>query len=286
MALYRCPVNTRHAEIKKNMSFENVAADGRGEKDGEVILLWIFKDSNTALTYQNETNIKRAYERWKTHGYSVKLWTFRPTPALDGLRGIDVCFIEDHIADEPYLRDLFSESVPVYLRVDVAKMIVPYFVMRSTWKRPRLWSWIFGRTNEGPSHCVVSDIDIEGGCDSTTPLEDVVPKEKLNAHGFLMAENGRKYENWFLVFKNEEAVVRSIEDFFIRQRLTYFSSQGVWNVLPHFYRYLQVRRGKMGFKFDDREVMPDDVLGYGYYGELGFELDSVCRRSSVETRVW
>ena len=29
----------------------------------------------------------------------------------------------------------------------------------------------------------------------------------------------------------------------------------------------------MGFKIDDGEVAPDDVLGYGYYGLFGFELD-------------
>jgi hypothetical protein len=112
------------------MSFENVAADGKGEKDGEVILLWIFQTSDTALTKQNEMNIKRAHEMWTTHGYGVKLWTFQPTRALDSLRGIvDVCFIEHHIADDPYLRVLFLEHVPLYLRVDVAKMIIPYFVV-------------------------------------------------------------------------------------------------------------------------------------------------------------
>ena len=281
--------STKNDEKRRSSMSVEYTIDAGGVVDassGEVVLLWIFKDSNTALTEQNEINIKEAYDMWASHGYRVKLWTFQQTSALSGLRelGIDISFIKDHIADEPYLQKVFSEKVPVYLRVDVAKMIVPYFIMKKTYEES-WWSRFFGKTNEGPSHCIVSDIDIGGAC--VGDLKNIVPIQKLNTHGFLVAEDGKGIENWFLIFKNEKGVLRAIEEFFIKQELEYFSSEGVFHNLTLFYHYVQIRRGKRNYYLEDgTKIPPDKVLTHAYNKRDSRRMNLTIYGINTGDRVW
>ena len=175
-------------------------------------------------------------------------------------------------------------------------MIIPYFVMKP--KSYGLWNY-FSRQSSAPMFCIVADIDITDSKDIKVAcgkhgnpislkkqhLLSSAMKQRLETHGFLMGLDPRRlYENWFLIFKNEKDILRSIHDFFIKGKIKYYSSQAVWNILPVFYRYTQLLRGKMGF-YEDEEYK-DEVIGIervlenygGYNRDMGFSLDGYFQK--------
>ena len=280
-------------------SFEIIAAPTEDHNENiEVILLWIL-DKDTSILGEVDKTLRYAYGMWESYGYRVTVWTMCQTPLWTEMQkqGFKISYLNNYINENEYLKNLFSVEIPLYLRIDVAKMIIPYFVM----KRKSYGLWNFSRQSSAPMFCIVADIDITDSKDindacgkdgNSISLEkqhllSLAMKKRLKTHGFLMGLGAWGHENWLLIFKNEKEILRSIEDFFIKSKIKYYSSQAVWTILPVFLRYTQLLRGKMGFYEDEDEDEDKKVIDiYRVLEKLWILQFSECFSNSILQSRW
>ena len=140
------------------MSSSIIHAEDDHSESIEVILLWIL-DKDTSILGESERALRYAYEMWESYGYRVTVWTMYQTPYWKEMQkqGFKISYLNKYINDNNYLKNLFSVEIPPYVRVDVAKMIIPYFVMKRSYG---FWNYFFSSQSSAPMFCIVADIDI------------------------------------------------------------------------------------------------------------------------------
>jgi hypothetical protein len=195
----------------------------------EVVFIWINKQKQI-INQEIKDRIVRNMKKWKTYNPEVKLLLYvdsRYTERvdIDYFRSLDHIVLKDfrRLLNRPELVYLFEEDKPIYLRVDIAKIIIKYDLLV---KHQDIASY----------YVIISDIDIltidddydhERGltCDdpehmmknfTQNEIFDELTMYLLDKFGYVMTKESRlPPENGFMIFKNDPDIIKSLKEFLI-----------------------------------------------------------------------
>ena len=196
----------------------------------DVAFVWINK-TKVLISENTKTMISTTLKQWKIDNPVPVLYLFldynytlpEDIGFFSSLDYIAVRNIRDifTIASEK-LTALFDLSIPIYTRIDMAKILIKYYLL--TQKPATI-----------PYYVIMSDIDIKWGdlpmmrpiCPkdgNRTPMQDFkeqsvfdkTTQKLLDYFGFVMAfDRGAPPENNFMIFKNDPDVIYSLKELFI-----------------------------------------------------------------------
>ncbi len=193
----------------------------------EVVFIWINKQKQI-INQEIKDRIVRNMKRWKDSNPAVKLLLYvdsRYTERsdIDYFRSFDYIVLKDfrRLLTRPELVYLFEEDKPIYLRVDIAKIVIKYDLLV---KHKDIANY----------YVVISDIDIltidddydyERGltCDdelhmmknfTQNEIFDELTMYLLDNFGYVMTKESRlPPENGFMIFKNDPDIIKSLKEF-------------------------------------------------------------------------
>ncbi len=195
----------------------------------EVVFIWINKQKKI-INQEIKDRILRNMKRWKESNPSVKLLLYVDSKYtervdIDYFRSFDYLVLKDvrRLLTRPELVYLFEEDKPIYLRVDIAKIIIKYDLLVK-------------HKDNSNYYVVISDIDIltieddydrERGltCDdeeymmknfTQDEIFDRLTMYLLDNFGYVMTKESRlPPENGFMIFKNDPDIIKSLKELLI-----------------------------------------------------------------------
>lgn len=217
------------------------------------------------ISPENIKKIERAVEVWHYGGHSVSVWILDPTPNdMSWMKGLmedydDVIASDLKVAFDKYGYlgdydtidqdgDAGSDMDYIYYKIDLAKMLVPSFVLEGHFEGVQC------------THCIVSDLDVGTTVEDEFPdtfvsdidsIYDEGTKKVLDDIGAIFAEaptigedvDTVKFENSFAIFKNEEYVRESLLLFMraIMDDICFdqYTPEVVWSRIPILFRLLE-----------------------------------------------
>jgi hypothetical protein len=223
-----------------------------------VCLVWIKKDPLEDVSDDDKNVINEAIERWLLGSHSVSIWMINPNEndKIGINTNVPVCDITIIFENYGYDIKLFNNIEFLYLKIDIAKIMIPLYILDK------------GLNNMEFCYCIASDLDV-GTLDPLDPDPEteipIVPEyntfdlkylydkdtiEKLNKMGVVFAKGPgelTKYENSFAIFKKDMYVINSLKVFVdvlmnLDKHAIKPGEQVVWNWIPSFFNHLKCKK--------------------------------------------
>ena len=194
----------------------------------DIVFIWINKNKQI-INQEIKDRIVRNMKRWNEYNPEIKLLLYIDSKYtersdIDYLRSFDYIVLKDfrRLLNREELIYLFEEDKPIYLRVDIAKILIKYDLLVKHQK-------------ELNYYVIISDIDIltkdddydyERGltCDDIHMMKEFTKEEifdsitlyLLDKFGYVMTKESRlPPENGFMIFKNDPDIIRSLKELLI-----------------------------------------------------------------------